>query len=188
MTESERQQLTGLYYADQLNQLINPNFGRLLALTASRDAAAAALDAAAAELATAVAAEPPIWSGGDPTPAVLIPMRLEVRYLSGASGPELAIRVVPDDIAVHTFEPELTADRGGRRDALLDGGVGWRRRCGGARGGVGDDPRQARRGEGGMDRRDDASDGTAGRRRAAAARCANEGAGVDEGGELPRAP
>ncbi len=109
MTESERQQLTGRYYADQLDQLINPNFGRLLALTAARDASAAALETARAELATAVAAEPPIWSGGDPTPAVLVPMRLEVRYLSGASGPELAIRVVPDDIAVHTFEPELTA-------------------------------------------------------------------------------
>ena len=73
MTESERQLLTGLYYADQLNQLTNPNFGRLLALTTARDAAAAALDAIRAELATAVAAEPSIWSGGDPTPAVLIP-------------------------------------------------------------------------------------------------------------------
>ena len=110
MTESERQLLTGLYYADQLNQLTNPNFGRLLALTAARDAAAAALDAIRAELAAAVAAEPPIWSGGDPTPAVLMPTRLEVRYLSGASGPELAIRVVPDDIGVHSFEPELTAE------------------------------------------------------------------------------
>ena len=37
MTESERQQLTGRYYADQLDQLINPNFGRFLALTTARD-------------------------------------------------------------------------------------------------------------------------------------------------------
>ena len=48
-----------------------------------------------------------------------MPTRLEVRYLSGASGPELAIRVVPDDIGVHSFEPELTAEE------VAEGTIYW---------------------------------------------------------------
>ena len=58
---------------------------------------------------SALAAEPPLWD--DATPALLTPVRLEVRYLPGSgagTAPLLAIRVIPDDIARYSFEPDLT--------------------------------------------------------------------------------
>ncbi len=52
---------------------------------------------------------------GDGTPFVLLPVRIETRFVSqpataagAAASPELWVRVYPDDIAVHTHENELT--------------------------------------------------------------------------------
>jgi hypothetical protein len=74
-------------------------------------AAAQAWAAARAAYQSALAAEPTLWP--DTTPAVLTPVRLEVRYLAPTAdepAPQLAIRVIPDDIAHYTFAPELTPD------------------------------------------------------------------------------
>ena len=96
--------------------------------------------------------------------------------------------MVPDDIGVHSFEPELTAEE------VAEGTSYW---TAVTAGNVDDEVRsaawvkilgRARRSASGMDRRDDASDRTPDGRRAAAARRADEGVGVDEGCELPRAP
>ena len=47
----------------------------------------------------------------DALPCVLLPLRIETRFMTGASGGrELWVRVYPDDIAVHTHEKELTRD------------------------------------------------------------------------------
>jgi hypothetical protein len=47
----------------------------------------------------------------DALPCVLFPLRIETRFMTGASGArELWLRVYPDDIAVHTHEKELTRD------------------------------------------------------------------------------
>ncbi len=48
----------------------------------------------------------------DSTPFVLLPMRIETRFKvqrnGGGSGPELLLRIYPDDIAVHTHESDLS--------------------------------------------------------------------------------
>jgi hypothetical protein len=46
----------------------------------------------------------------DALPCVLLPLRMETRFMPGTSGRELWVRVYPDDIAVHTHEKELTRD------------------------------------------------------------------------------
>lgn len=47
----------------------------------------------------------------DALPCVLLPLRIETRFMTGANGGrELSVRVYPDDIAVHTHEKELTRD------------------------------------------------------------------------------
>lgn len=46
----------------------------------------------------------------DSLPCVLFPLRIETRFMAGANGRELWVRVYPDDIAVHTHEKELTRD------------------------------------------------------------------------------
>lgn len=46
----------------------------------------------------------------DGLPCLLFPLRIETRFMTGASGRELWARVYPDDIAVHTHEKELTRD------------------------------------------------------------------------------
>jgi hypothetical protein len=46
----------------------------------------------------------------DALPCVLFPLRIETRFMAGANGRELWVRVYPDDIAVHTHEKELTRD------------------------------------------------------------------------------
>jgi len=46
----------------------------------------------------------------DRLPCVLFPLRIETRFMPGASGRELLVRVYPDDIAVHTHEKQLTRD------------------------------------------------------------------------------
>ncbi len=46
----------------------------------------------------------------DSLPCVLFPLRIETRFMTGANGRELWVRVYPDDVAVHTHEKELTRD------------------------------------------------------------------------------
>ncbi|MCA9498225.1 MAG: hypothetical protein KC588_03425 [Nitrospira sp.] len=46
----------------------------------------------------------------DSLPCVLFPLRIETRFMAGANGRELWVRVYPDDITVHTHEKELTRD------------------------------------------------------------------------------
>ena len=46
----------------------------------------------------------------DTLPFVLFPVRIETRFLGSGQGPELWVRVYPDDIAVHTHEKELSRD------------------------------------------------------------------------------
>jgi hypothetical protein len=43
------------------------------------------------------------------TPLLLLPVHLETRFMSGANGPELWVRIYPDQIAINSHEPELTA-------------------------------------------------------------------------------
>ena len=43
-------------------------------------------------------------------PLLLLPVRLETRWKSSATGRELLIRIYPDEVHSDTFEPELTAD------------------------------------------------------------------------------
>ena len=56
----------------------------------------------------------------DDLPFLLLPVRIETRFMSVESGSELWVRIFPDDIAVHTHEPDLTAAE------LSDGQVFWR--------------------------------------------------------------
>ncbi len=46
----------------------------------------------------------------DGLPCVLFPLRIETRFMTGAEGRELWVRVYPDDVAVCTHEKELTRD------------------------------------------------------------------------------
>ena len=46
----------------------------------------------------------------DTLPFVLLPVRIETRFMNAGQGRELWIRVYPDDIAVHTHEKELSRD------------------------------------------------------------------------------
>lgn len=52
----------------------------------------------------------------DRIPVLLLPVRVETRFMSAGGGRELWVRIFPDDIAVHTHEPALTPDevRAGR--------------------------------------------------------------------------
>ena len=43
------------------------------------------------------------------SPVLLLPVRLETRFIDGANGPELWVRIYPDQIAIDTHEPALTA-------------------------------------------------------------------------------
>lgn len=59
---------------------------------------------------------------GDDLPFLLLPLRIETRFMPGAGGAgrELWLRIFPDEIAVHTHEPQL-------RDAEAEGGEAfWR--------------------------------------------------------------
>jgi hypothetical protein len=50
-------------------------------------------------------------AGGQPSaalPALLLPVRIETRFMDPSSGPELWLRIYPDQIAVDTHEPELS--------------------------------------------------------------------------------
>lgn len=52
---------------------------------------------------------PSLQTGGlSPFPIALLPVRIETRFRQAQT--ELWVRIYPDDIAVDTFEPELTAD------------------------------------------------------------------------------
>ena len=46
----------------------------------------------------------------DRVPILLLPVRVEVRFMTGDDVEELWVRIFPDDVAVHTHENELTAD------------------------------------------------------------------------------
>jgi hypothetical protein len=43
-------------------------------------------------------------------PVALLPVRLETRFATGAGGPELLVRIYPDEIHTDRHEPELTAE------------------------------------------------------------------------------
>jgi hypothetical protein len=70
----------------------------------------------------------------DRLPFLLLPVRVETRFMTGAGGRELWVRIFPDEVAVHTHEPHLTADE------IESGKVYWREHW---RAGQADDP-QAR--------------------------------------------
>ena len=97
---------------DRFDALVNTSAALAAKFGAARDTAKQRLDDARSALAQAIAAEPPIWADAPLVPALLVPVRMEVRYRPNEQQPDaepaLAIRVVPDDIAVHSFEPELT--------------------------------------------------------------------------------
>ena len=141
---------------DRLDRAVRNGRGDL---TAQRDAAATAAEATRAALDAAIVAEPPIWpTEPQLVPALLVPWRLEVRYLTGAAGgPELGVRAVPDDVAVHTFEPELTTAEREAGKRYWDVGRRRRRHRRVPPAGVDDDPDRARAGPGGVDARGDAA-------------------------------
>ncbi|MFF4879414.1 hypothetical protein [Micromonospora sp. NPDC000668] len=56
----------------------------------------------------------------DDLPFLLLPVRVEARFMPGAAGRELWVRIFPDDIAVHTHEKGLTAAE------VSDGHAFWR--------------------------------------------------------------
>jgi hypothetical protein len=58
----------------------------------------------------------------DRLPFLLLPVRLETRFMDVDGGKELWVRIFPDDIAIHTHELELTADE------VADGQSYWRER------------------------------------------------------------
>ena len=97
---------------DRYDALANTTSALAAEFGPPRDGARQRLAAARSALHDAVNQQPPIWADSAPVPALLVPVRLEVRYWPNEqqpnADPALAIRVIPDDIAVHTFEPELT--------------------------------------------------------------------------------
>lgn len=52
--------------------------------------------------------EPPPWPQLEASPALLLPVRIETRFADDTSQPELWVRIFPDQIAVDSFEPEVT--------------------------------------------------------------------------------
>ncbi len=95
-------------------------------LKASRDA----VDAAIAQLYGDVAPRDLVPNLGDGTPFLLMPVRIETRFMTGLKSPELWLRIYPDDIAIHTHEDVLSdqeVDEGEKYwralwDATLAGG------------------------------------------------------------------
>ncbi len=90
-------------------------FAEVSALQPALDAAAAQVAAtgaghtAAALAYTALAAQEPLFADGNAGPVLLLPLRLEAVYATSADGgPELRVRVFPDDIHVDSHEPGLT--------------------------------------------------------------------------------
>lgn len=53
----------------------------------------------------------------DGIPFLLLPVRIETRFITGGSGSELWLRIYPDDIAVHTHEKVLTGEEVGEGTA-----------------------------------------------------------------------
>lgn len=51
---------------------------------------------------------PPLSALSTALPVLLLPVRLETRFVDGTLGPELLVRIYPDQIAIDTFEPSLT--------------------------------------------------------------------------------
>jgi len=88
------------------------DLGHTVGQAQSIDAAAlAAIPAGAAYPSSSKFLTPP----SSRVPLVLLPVRLETRF----ENTELWLRVYPDDIAVDSFEPELTADEAAARQAYL---------------------------------------------------------------------
>jgi hypothetical protein len=54
-------------------------------------------------------------------PVALLPVRLETRFASPATGPELLVRIYPDDIHTDRHEPELTAEEDAAGRAYWNG-------------------------------------------------------------------
>ncbi|MBX3082873.1 MAG: hypothetical protein KF716_14635 [Anaerolineae bacterium] len=73
-----------------------------------------ALKAAHASSANEIAAEAQPWELieglDDALPFLLLPMRIETRFMQVENQTQLWVRIFPDEIAVHTHEPALTAD------------------------------------------------------------------------------
>ena len=42
------------------------------------------------------------------TPLLLLPVNIETRFIDSSGASELWVRIYPDQIAINTFEPELT--------------------------------------------------------------------------------
>ncbi len=98
---------------DRFDFLVNAGPAQAATYGTAYTAAQQSLATARAALASAASAELPLWPGDDhPVPVLLWPVRLEVRYFPNeqhpTADPALAIRVIPDDVAIQTFEPELT--------------------------------------------------------------------------------
>ena len=55
----------------------------------------------------------------DRYPILLLPVRVETRFMDGAAGKELWVRIFPDDIATHTHEGDLTLEE------IEDGRAYW---------------------------------------------------------------
>ncbi len=53
---------------------------------------------------------PPLSLPDSRIPVLLLPVRLETRFGTGPGGPELWVRIYPDQISVDTHEPALTAE------------------------------------------------------------------------------
>jgi hypothetical protein len=87
---------------------------QIAALGAQRTATAAQITSLLAQLtAKGYPPEPTgaqIESLAANVPAALLPVRLETRWVKGATGAELWIRIFPDQIHSDTHEPELTAE------------------------------------------------------------------------------